>query len=918
MRKRVRGMETRPKSAFVLAIALILSRTISQTPAEDPVRLDPDEARRLAPAGAVESQGTEGEKTPYNSKEAERFRVIRRGLMPEEQGSSEFRMKALEGFMDYDEAQGMIYGQGRTQIFFGNLFLEGDKVIFDNRLQEVQADGHVILRSMEGSLVQSEMRADSMRYSFADGEGVGFNPDGKYPPYYFKGVPQKKGAGPMPPQFQPVSPLESLFHDTRLTTCDFKIPHFFVRAREIILFHNDRIFLRSPVFYVMGAPVFYFPFFSRSLTEPNPWFVQLGYGSRTGARIRFGYEYNHETNEPSLANDKEYETRSKGQARLFADYLSSLGYGAGFDYHYDLDYHKHVGDFEAYGIEDSNRQVFIPPPVPPGARSSAERWRVFWQHREEITPNLDLKINVDWISDPEIYYDVLDVFTDRPEDHFRQMERRAAATLTYLREAYVARLMFEIKDRIGLDRYTNFEDPADNDHDFNLIPPPFSTSSTTTTSINSIDDSRWGRVSERLPQFTLATRYLPICDHPLFYMFEINAYNNLDKGLNIVSTKDDAMVEGIDVYNQFLYQYRITERYVILAKLGFGLGAAQRSNDDIGVHAAGFFDGLTFTDANGTFLVGTKPFNLKDIQTFYAWVDSELRFNARFSDALTGYLMWKYRETTRDFIGDFYAQIGDVTSRQDLYNYRLRQNWLLANLNYRLIHPNLNWFANAGLNLKSRSELYPNENEAYWNTGIVWLNRRNTVRIAPSVGWSRLALYAPSDPRFGDQDSYFTRLYLEYIPLHGRWFARVQFEYVKTTGSLAEMTGTSTFTFFSDERPRTRVVAVYGAQLGPKWNTEFWLDWEQETGGLRDLSWFLSRDLHDALAILRIRFFNEFTKPGSTTTTTTTSNSNNDLLKNFDFAFALKRKLPDENLDLLAPPGLRTVRQEERQPITAY
>src|SRR6185369_6101101 len=132
-------------------------------------------------------------------------------------------------------------------------------------------------------------------------------------------------------------------------------------------------------------------------------------------------------------------------------------------------------------------------------------------------------------SDPEVFYDILDFFADKDFVRERQPQRQARGALTYLREAYVARLLVEVKDRAGLNRYNNFSDPNDNNLDYEFDPGV----SIADTQANSIGSSRWGRVTDRKPQFTFATRYLPFRRWPLHYMAEVTAYNNLDKGLNI-------------------------------------------------------------------------------------------------------------------------------------------------------------------------------------------------------------------------------------------------------------------------------------------------------------------------------------------------------------------------------------------------
>ena len=374
-----------PRVVILLALAalgswpLCLAQSIDQS--KEPA-LDRAEARRIwAPSSEVDLN----EINLPPQAERKRQRILREELATETAAQPLLRIKALEGFLDYDEEDQIVYGPGRTRVRYGQFFLEADRVILDARLREAQAEGNVILQTETDTVY-----ADSVRYNFDQGEGVAFNVSGSHQPVYFRATPDHD---PAKPQFQKVSRKETIFTDTEVTGCDFKVPHYYVKGREVILFDQDRIFFRGATLYVWGTPVFYLPFYSRSLVESSPWFLHLGYGSETGGRIRLGYAYKHITQEPSYEDDDTYVTRARGNARLYFDYLSKLGPGTGFDYEYNFEYGKHRGQLELYGLNDSDRQVVGP--TAPAAGSDPDlfdesgRWRVGWKHRTAITPRLN-------------------------------------------------------------------------------------------------------------------------------------------------------------------------------------------------------------------------------------------------------------------------------------------------------------------------------------------------------------------------------------------------------------------------------------------------------------------------------------------------------------------------------------------------
>lgn len=850
--------------------------------------------------------------------ERKRQSQLRQTLTPVAVPEALLRIQALEGFLDYDEEDQIIYGPGRTRINYGKFFLEADKVILDSRLKEAQAEGNVVLK-----IEADTIYADSMRYNFAEGEGVAYNVSGVHGPLYFRSAskPGEKELGD--PQFEKISQQEALFRNTNVTTCDFKIPHYYLKSKEVILFQNDRVFLRGATLYITGVPVFYMPFFSRSLSESSPWFTQLGYGSRSGFRIREGYAYKHSTREPSFEDDKDYLTRSEGKAEVFMDYLSKLGAGGGVNYQYEFEFKKHRGQFELYGLHDSNREVVGD--VAPKSETStddgeifneSDRWRLKWLHRTKITDDLALVINVDEFSDPDIFYDALDFFQNDWDARERQIQRRSRVALTYQKEAYVVRLMTELKDRIGINRFNNFSDPRDDNFDFDFDP---GRKIEDDDDLDGISNNRWGTVSSKLPHLTFATRHLPAGRNPLYYSTQLDIYNSLDKGLNIVDDDDDAYVQGIEFYQSLLYQWKISPRQVLLAKLGVGLGYANRNPDldidypepdfpqNLGSLRRGDNLGLTFTDDDGTFLVGTRKRNLDQIKAFYAWMDAELKYQARISDALTGDLSWQFRETTSDFIGDFYASLGNKTFREDLYDYKIRKNWINGELRYRLARPLLTLYTNGGWNLVGRSDVYSKERLGNWNTGFQWSNQRQTLIASGSAGWYRQQIYDPTDPAEYAEDVLRAGLNLVYSPIHQRWYTSVRGSYSNSLNGEAERGSDRELTYFTEEDTDSDIRFTYGRQLGPKWDTEFMVHWDDEVGGLREVSLMLQRDLHDAIGTFKVSLKND----------NDDADARDDQEANeLDMRFGLQLKMPDKKVALGAG-NVVTLRQRYREPAVA-
>ncbi len=905
------------RAAFPLIVLLAALTSnpsaLAQIPVADgqtSVGLDRGEARRLMAAptpGAPSRQSPEHLIPPEASRT--RLEKLRRELSPPQPNSARIVIRAFEDYLDYDIERQMLYSPGRICVQYGQYSIEADRLIFDQRLDEVQAQGNVELKFRDTTI-----RADAMRYDLLNREGSANNVNGSIGPVYFRMAEPAQGA---PPQFQRISEGESIFRNTNVTTCDFKIPHYFVRGHEVILYTNDRIFFRGATLYVAGVPVLYLPVYTRSLVEANPWSFQFGYGHRTGFRARAGYNYNFHTEEPSLDNPKKYEVRSEGTAFTYADLLTEIGVGGGFDFEYHLNDDTHKGQLNLYGLNDHNRRVVGATPTvgtddDNDLVSEHSRWRFGLLHRSDFSKELSLVLNVDEFSDPDIFYDVLDYFTpDQQFERNRQITRQARGALSYSREAFLARVRFDVQDRIGRNRFNDFSNPNDNDRDFDLDP----NKQLKDVKAGGISQNRWGRVTERLPHITFATRWLPIERQPLYYSAQLDVYRALDKGLNPVSRRDDAWVGGAEFYQALMRQWKLSERYTLLTRAGVGVGAADRDSNDYGVDFGDTFpqevDALSFSD-DKTFLVGKRKRSFDDINSFYVWADAEARLNARFSDSLSGWLGWRGRQTTDDFIGDFYASLGSNTFREDLYNYKIRENWIETRLDYRLAQPNLNLYANAAYNLLGKDELYSQEPVAFAQTGYNWANARSTLTSGGSVGIRRRQIFDPSDSDAYQENKLFMYWNARYQPIHQRWYTQLGLRFEEALNQAEWRDSNSHLTFFSDEDPHREVEWKVGTKLGPKYSTDFGIDWDKQVGGLHKLSWALKRDLHDATARVEVRL-DTHNKRGELDV----DSRNDQRANNLDVRFNLDFKVAERNVPIGSDTG-RTIEQSQRSPELAY
>ncbi|MBN1868245.1 LPS-assembly protein LptD [Candidatus Sumerlaeota bacterium] len=877
-----------------------------------------------------------------------------------EGGKGAVRIETTEGYLHYDEENDLIHASRRARVTYEGLVLEADSMVLDVRLKEIQAAGNV---RMVGN--GADVSAEKMRYDLGAKEGEAYKAYGSYGEgrtlqeggtvYFRYGEKEKPGE----PTFRQLTEYESVMHGASLSSCDFTVPHYRISAREILLYPNDRVFMKGATLYIREIPVFYFPVYSKSLRESSPWMVRVGYKSSLGPYARVGYVFQHEKKEPSLESDKKFVTKSRGEAQIFADFLAKRGFGAGATYKYFFNEGAHEGQTEVYYLNDTDREVdeeteysvqewtrdpatgdVIPiyewadgtlhrdrefPGQEPykrkkkyeGKENDTGRYQIVVKHRSAITGHTRWIVNADWVSDPDLYYEVLDLFRD--EARKRVMERRARTALTWAREQFVARLLFEVKDRIGRDRITDFSDPSDNDRDYDEQPEL----DIEDREERGIPMRRWGRATIRAPQIELSTAWLKLWGLPVYYHTDLNIFNNLDKGLNTVDQDDDAFVRGFDWYHALMWRWRLAERYTLLAKLGAGGGFASREQTDFNYFQGedhlyplildnaegGSFNraedaGLEFIDPE-TFKIGEEEYKLSDVSSGYGYADLMLRLNARFTDALTGDAIYRYRFATRDSLGDWYSQIGDKYVRSDLYNFRLREHNIEGVLRYQLAVPRLSVALRLFRNLVSNGDLYPQELISSYGLYGSWINAAETLNVSSGVSLDGRQIFHPSDKRAYVDSGLNYRVSAGYRPRSGLWWTRVGARYRQ---GLDKALGDSDRDRFSEDDDRLTVSALLGGKIGPKWSGELETEWDSRASTLKTIGLTLNRDLHDALLMMLIRMEQDIYDNEDNG-----NNGSSSFLDQMDFRVAVQPKLPKDRLPR-GVPGITTLEDRVKTP----
>ncbi len=171
-----------------------------------------------------------------------------------------------------------------------------------------------------------------------------------------------------------------------ITSDDYSRPLQKIRAKQIKIVPGKYFEARNATFYVGNVPVFYTPYYRRSLEQnQNTWELTPGYRSEFGPYLLAGYHWylNEELN-----------------GVVHVDWREQRGFGEGPDFNYHLGPWGE-GTLKTYYIDD--HQPGLDPvtnlPLP------ENRYRVYFSYEATPVTNLTFKSQVAYQSDPYIVRD---------------------------------------------------------------------------------------------------------------------------------------------------------------------------------------------------------------------------------------------------------------------------------------------------------------------------------------------------------------------------------------------------------------------------------------------------------------------------------------------------------------------------------
>jgi LPS-assembly protein len=264
----------------------------------------------------------------------------------------------------YDLITGLATATNGVMIVYGDAVLTAQQVVANQNTGDVIADGKVRIQQGEQLWV-----SEHLLYNFYTHQIQGEQFRTGHSPVFTAG----EGLG------GDVTNRTYMATNALITSDDISTPLIKIRAKRIKIIPGRRIEAHQATLYIGNVPVFYFPFYSRNLTEHAPHFYFL-----PGYRTSFG---------PFLLSTYTWWLNDELDGAFHVDYRQKRGPGVGPDLNYHLGQWG-SGTFKYYYLHDTDTAADnLGVPIP------ENRQRVYFSYDANPATNLYAKALVRYDSD---------------------------------------------------------------------------------------------------------------------------------------------------------------------------------------------------------------------------------------------------------------------------------------------------------------------------------------------------------------------------------------------------------------------------------------------------------------------------------------------------------------------------------------
>jgi LPS-assembly protein len=291
--------------------------------------------------------------------------------------------------MSFDQPSQMYIAEGNVLIRYKNATLRADRVKFNVETKDAWADGNARLNR-----VGQEWVAPSLFYNFDTHALKTDDARGFIDPLFFHAQ-----------EFQQAGTNYYTFARGTVTTCDYDPPHYHWEATHGEIWPDDRVVLYNATLRFGNTPVFWFPMVIWALKSDTPPVVLS-----VGTDSRWGF---------FLLSSVTWKLNQDAALTVHLDERTRRGFGTGADLQYRLG-STGEGLLRGYYIDDARPMDT----TDVGKDNDHLRYRGEWQHKQDLSDDVTLTVDLNKLSDP----DVIDDFFNSEFNHNREPDSVADIT----------------------------------------------------------------------------------------------------------------------------------------------------------------------------------------------------------------------------------------------------------------------------------------------------------------------------------------------------------------------------------------------------------------------------------------------------------------------------------------------------------
>ena len=189
---------------------------------------------------------------------------------------------SADGEIIYDHQEGILTATENARFIIDDLEIFADRLIIFYRQELILAEGDELVFQVGEQII----RGVELEYNYGKGTGVIKKPAGKLNDLSIKGA-----------EIRLLEMENYQLEEVELSPCILPEPHYSIKAREIIVYPEERIVARNLWLYFDGRKVFYLPAYTMKYDEGKGKYdsifpiSDIGYNSKTGFFIQASYPY---------------------------------------------------------------------------------------------------------------------------------------------------------------------------------------------------------------------------------------------------------------------------------------------------------------------------------------------------------------------------------------------------------------------------------------------------------------------------------------------------------------------------------------------------------------------------------------------------------------------------------------------------